>query len=266
MDSTGDYLMVDEAFPPQEHDADICLVYSGGDTPHAWSKTETDAQSATYRLPTWVRSNPTQVNVAGDIGGFLNWLKAVGAPKGSTVCLDLETAVDTAYVNAFNIGLTDAGYPVMKYGSRGFIFGNPKTSGGTFVADPTGQPHMVTEGDTVATQYLFSGNFDLSLVLKTVKLWNIKGSTPPPPPPPPPPGEVTITVTLPTLHEGESDSSGHWDIHTLQGLLCARNFPLTIDGIFGPGTTSKVKAFQGAEKITQDGIVGKTTWTKLVQP
>lgn len=36
-----------------------------------------------------------------------------------------------------------------------------------------------------------------------------------------------------------------------------------IDASFGPGTESAVKAFQRAQKITRDGIVGRVTWKRL---
>ncbi|MFH1860606.1 MAG: peptidoglycan-binding protein [bacterium] len=37
----------------------------------------------------------------------------------------------------------------------------------------------------------------------------------------------------------------------------------TIDGDFGGGTESAVKAFQGTKKITADGIIGPSTWKTL---
>jgi GH25 family lysozyme M1 (1,4-beta-N-acetylmuramidase) len=113
------------------------------------------------------------------------------------------------------------------------------------------------------------GQVDCSLAhatIDTLASWAAAGSTPPPPPPPPPPPSDHWTddmvKNLPNLHEGESDSSGHWDIHTLQGLLCARNFPVTIDGVFGPGTTTAVRALQKNASVTADpaGVVGYNTW------
>jgi Putative peptidoglycan binding domain/Papain-like cysteine protease AvrRpt2 len=38
---------------------------------------------------------------------------------------------------------------------------------------------------------------------------------------------------------------------------------LSDDGIFGPKTRSAVVAFQAREGISQDGIVGRTTWSRL---
>lgn len=51
------------------------------------------------------------------------------------------------------------------------------------------------------------------------------------------------------------------EVKTLQGKL-----NLIADGIFGPITEEAVKAFQKANGLTVDGIVGDKTWTKLGIP
>ena len=38
----------------------------------------------------------------------------------------------------------------------------------------------------------------------------------------------------------------------------------TVDGDFGPNTEKAVRAFQKAKGLTQDGIVGKDTWSSLL--
>ncbi len=166
--------MVDSAYPlvPQ-HASDIILIYAGGDTPHPWTTAEILSMHARYRWPCWVRSNPERVNAGVDAALFAAWLHGHRVPIGTCVILDLETAVNTAYVNVFNLALRAAGYKVTKYGSQDFIWQNPKTDGGTFVALP-GPNVLSTEGDTVARQYAFDGSFDLSVVKpqNVLPLWD----------------------------------------------------------------------------------------------
>lgn len=52
-------------------------------------------------------------------------------------------------------------------------------------------------------------------------------------------------------------------VFVLQGLLNAKGFSCAVDGIFGNGTESQVKAFQTKNKLVADGVVGAKTWTKL---
>ena len=191
--------MIDSAYPLHNPPAaDIILIYAGGDTVHPWTTAEIVAMPARYRWPCWVRSNPQQVNAGADVpmrgsarfrwaaainlliyGLFAAWLHGHKVPQGTCVILDLETAVDAAYVDVFNLALRAAGYKVTKYGSQNYIWQNPETDGGTYVALP-GPDVLSTEGDTVATQYGFEGGFDRSIVKDqaAVPLWDTKAPPP----------------------------------------------------------------------------------------
>ena len=46
-----------------------------------------------------------------------------------------------------------------------------------------------------------------------------------------------------------------WSVHVLPGLK-----DLTVDGYYGPDTTSDVYTFQGDLAITYDGVTGPQTW------
>lgn len=170
--------MVDSAFPL--HTApkpvpDCVLIYAGGDTVHPWTTSEIMAMPERYRWPCWVRSNPSQVNALTDARQFVVWLQGHRVPRGTCVILDLETAVNTAYVNTFNLTLRQFGYRVTKYGSQSTIWSNPKTDGGTYLALP-GPAELTNEGDEVARQYGFLGDRDLS-VLKPqseLPLWDAR--------------------------------------------------------------------------------------------
>jgi peptidoglycan hydrolase-like protein with peptidoglycan-binding domain len=53
-------------------------------------------------------------------------------------------------------------------------------------------------------------------------------------------------------------------VRPLQQLLRERNYPVAVDGIFGPNTEAAVKAFQQSKGLAADGIVGPQTWPKLI--
>lgn len=64
----------------------------------------------------------------------------------------------------------------------------------------------------------------------------------------------------PVLQNG---SNGH-PVKTLQYLLRARGHNVTVDGAFGPGTETAVKAFQTSHGLVADGIVNAVAWSALV--
>ena len=67
----------------------------------------------------------------------------------------------------------------------------------------------------------------------------------------------TVLATL------RSPADGHL-VHLLQRALAAKGFsPGALDGDFGPATENAVKAFQAANGLTDDGIVGRGTWAAL---
>jgi len=66
-------------------------------------------------------------------------------------------------------------------------------------------------------------------------------------------------ITWPTLQNGSSGVN----VYALQYLLNNQSAGITVDGTFGPGTTTAVKNFQTSKGLTSDGIVGQNTWSKL---
>jgi peptidoglycan hydrolase-like protein with peptidoglycan-binding domain len=63
-----------------------------------------------------------------------------------------------------------------------------------------------------------------------------------------------------TIRKGSRGS----DVVLCQDSLTKKGYPCEADGIFGSGTESKVKQFQGANNLVSDGIVGQGTWGKLL--
>ncbi|CAL9351632.1 Autolytic lysozyme [Streptomyces sp. enrichment culture] len=68
------------------------------------------------------------------------------------------------------------------------------------------------------------------------------------------------TAGWPTLRSGARGV----DVTTAQLLLTARGHQVPADGVFGPRTTTQVKAFQQAAGLPVDGLVGARTWAALV--
>lgn len=67
----------------------------------------------------------------------------------------------------------------------------------------------------------------------------------------------------PTLRNG---SNGNF-VYLLQYILTQNGYNITVDGSFGPNTLNAVVAFQTAQGLAADGIVGANTWrTLLVLP
>ena len=159
---------------------DTVLIYSGGDTPHAWTAAEIAAQPERWRLPVWVRSYGG-VNPNADSAAMIQWLKSNNVPTNTATVLDLETLVDPTYVNQYAAALHAAGYLVLPYGSASTLFSNPELDG-YFVAEPG-----ATEIDArcVATQFGYYAAYDLSWIEDSVPLWDTQPPAPPVPPPPP---------------------------------------------------------------------------------
>jgi peptidoglycan hydrolase-like protein with peptidoglycan-binding domain len=73
----------------------------------------------------------------------------------------------------------------------------------------------------------------------------------------------SAAAVLPDWPIVKSGNSGP-EVRALQHLLKEHGFDLTTDGIFGPITMNQVKAFQTANGLTSDGIVGAQTWPQLI--
>ena len=71
----------------------------------------------------------------------------------------------------------------------------------------------------------------------------------------------SVVKTMTTLRKGDSGTQ----VKVLQWLLGLNGFDAgTVDGIFGAKTLAAVQAYQQANSLAVDGIVGSKTWTKLL--
>jgi peptidoglycan hydrolase-like protein with peptidoglycan-binding domain len=66
--------------------------------------------------------------------------------------------------------------------------------------------------------------------------------------------------TWPDVGPGASGEN----VFSIQLMLQAHGYSLSIDGSFGPQTASTVEAFQSAHGLSVDGIVGPQTWPVLI--
>src|SRR6266540_4285128 len=162
----------DAAYPPTSPpNWEVVAFYLGGNTPHVWTDSEIERQSARWRLPIFVRSHDG--DPLADAHTSITWLVRHGVPRGVTLALDYETRVDATYLATFDRAVTDAGWRVMVYGSRDFVLRNPKPSGGYWVADYTGSPHLYP--GSAATQWSgsgpFGGDYDPNLVADSTHIY-----------------------------------------------------------------------------------------------
>lgn len=70
-----------------------------------------------------------------------------------------------------------------------------------------------------------------------------------------------VASKYPTIRRGAKGEI----VVQLQDLLSKAGYNLAIDGIFGPGTQSCVRAYQKKHGLVVDGIVGPKTWGELLK-
>jgi len=68
------------------------------------------------------------------------------------------------------------------------------------------------------------------------------------------------SLTNPVLRQGDSGQ----EVVILQNALINAGFRVFADGIFGQHTEDAVRAFQNANGLTADGVVGARTWAALL--
>lgn len=177
----SDLTFYDAAWPPVPPPAaDGACCYIGGDAVHVWTAEEIKAQTARYRLPVFVRSNPRGIaGVAADVNAAVAQLKAIGAPKGTLVAWDMETAADKAYIAGVYTGLAAAGWKLIVYGSESTVMGNDNPGDLYFAADWTGTPHLAAGSQM--TQWVSFAGYDEDEALPSLPFWDTQASPPKPP-------------------------------------------------------------------------------------
>jgi peptidoglycan hydrolase-like protein with peptidoglycan-binding domain len=258
----GDLTFYDAAFPPADPPATdgVCL-YIGGDTPHVWTLEEIGMQAARYRLPIFVRSNPPGPGAAQDVASALSRLKVIGAPRGTLVAWDMETAADALYIKGVTTGLASGGYRLIVYGSESTVRGNGTPDGLYWGADWTNVAHLHS-GDAM-TQFVSFAAFDESLALPTLPFWDAQA-----PKAPAPPRYAAVTLRVPLLSEGADDAHlPHWYVRRAQMVANGvfRASPqLAVDGSFGAATRGALEAVQRGNRLPVTGQLDAATWSLLL--
>ncbi len=272
-----DLTFYDAAFPPATPPAcDGVCIYIGGDTVHVWTPEEIGMQPARYRLPVFVRSNPRGVSgVAADVNAAILHLTAIGAPKGTLVAWDVETAADKAYIAGVYAGLAAHGYVLIMYGSQSTVMGNDVPDGLYWGADWTSHPHLA-RGDSMTQWVSFSG-YDLDLAESSLPFWDTQPKPLKPPPKPAPPSvpawQEAIMNKLPVLAEGTADHAGAvCFVQRAQALIKAVGEIKGLDlaacqeqtGTFDTATKTALQQVQASWNVAADGICGPIGWSILV--
>lgn len=139
----------------QDFSGVICGYLGGPNAFHAWSAGDWRQFPKNPKLPIWVGGGAG----ISEAAQALTMLHIIGAQPAKVMMLDMETRVDTAYVEAFGGFMQWAGYRVWVYGSKDTVFSNPQLNGYA-VADPTGEAHMFNHPGVRLTQYSFGDKFD----------------------------------------------------------------------------------------------------------
>lgn len=219
-------------------------------------------------------ARPDNNGAVAEADHFLKIVKAAGLQPGDLLVLDHETrgssaahdaqwAADwCAHVKA-KTGIVPVVYTFLSFGWEGRCHG----LGGypLWIADPSspaGKPRVPAPwSHWYFHQYSENGGIDHDMFngdkttwAKLAEVWG-KGSIPPPKPTPPP------APTHPVIKEGASGAA----VTEAQKDLNRHGAKLTVDGKFGPKTTSATKAFQTHNHLVSDGVIGGKTWALLVK-
>jgi hypothetical protein len=143
----------DAAYPaqaPLKSGVTISAGYIGGDALNVWTASDWAAWATRYRVPIWVRSDPSSVDPTEDANACVAALSALSAPEP---------------------------FLVLPYGSESTLFSNPEIDG-YWVAAP-GSAGMYPQAGVVATQYYQGSAYDLSEILQSVPTWDTQEGTGP---------------------------------------------------------------------------------------
>lgn len=132
-----------------------------------------------------------------------------------------------------------------------------------WLANPSGLDHnyhpaIVQTGEREVPGIAGLVDVDELLVTRWVNIPGDPGDPAPPPDPAPAPADPGGT---PILHMGDHGPA----VETAQRYLVGWGAYVAVDGDYGPQTRQAVVAFQRAELLGVDAVIGPDTWAKLVE-
>lgn len=145
-------------------------------TPHIWTKDDVNG------LPKGIGKYPMFVGTPaiGKTGDAvteamecLEALYQIGCPLNRIVGLDMETAVNGAYVRTFGQVVNHYKMYVLVYGSAGTVFANPPLNGYD-VAHWTGQDHHYPHAQEHATQWANARQLGTSYDARSIRWWTYR--------------------------------------------------------------------------------------------
>lgn len=170
----------------------VTAGYIGGDAYHVWTASDWAVWPTRYRVPIWVRSDPSSVDPTSDANACVAALQALGAP---------------------------APYLVLPYGSLSSLFSNPQCDG-YWPADWTGIPQLNSNPGVVATQYLSNSTYDLSVIDQSIPTWDAQQGT----------GPTAVMLDLETAVDASWVTTFAAVLHTAG--LNTGYLVTTVDGVF----------------------------------
>jgi hypothetical protein len=253
----------DSAYPPANPPANMDGVcgYIGGDTPHVWDLTDWNSQHVRYRLPIFVRSNPSGANASADVGSALTQLRAIKAPKGILIAWDMETASDANYIKAVYKLISTDGYKLIVYGSQDEVFGNQNPDGLYWGADWTSVKGLVP-GDAI-TQWVSFNSYDEDTATATLPYWDLN-------PPKPKPTDPTYGAPLDLkVIPGKTSMKLSWSAPApVEGLPPVSEYTLFVYRGTDPSRSNIAPTYPrnvGNVKVYQGGSLSRhTTYTAHV--
>lgn len=140
------YHVYDAAFPPPAPypGTQVAALYLGGNTPHAATTAQWNAQAGRRYCPIWTgfgEDHPADhARQAAAAAGALGWAPA--ADPWRLIALDFESEVNAAWITAFAESLTDEGFVTVTYESLSAVAGGDPTCHAWWVPDWNGVPDL----------------------------------------------------------------------------------------------------------------------------